>query len=157
MRVCAVATGRVKLPGAGDALELLLAPLLEWEPGARHEISDGARDHHFAGARRGGDAGADVDRDSRQLPLVQFAFADVNTDPRVEAEAVESFDDRLTRADRARGAVERREEAIASRVALLAAEPAQLPSHERMVLCEQVAPGSVTELRPRVLWMRRDR
>ena len=77
---------------------------------------------------------------------MELAFSDVNPDPRFEAEPVESLDDRVTGADRAGGAVERREEAITSRVALLAAEAAQLPSHERVVLDEQVAPGSVTQL-----------
>ena len=41
---------RVDLPAVGDALELVLAPVGEGETGAGHEVADGSRHEHLAGA-----------------------------------------------------------------------------------------------------------
>ena len=78
---------------------------------------------------------------------MELALAHVNAHARVQAERLESVDDRLGTPDRPRGSVERREEAVSGRVLLDAVEPAQFPPHERVMTREQVAPAAVTERR----------
>src|SRR5262245_23065081 len=84
-----VAACRVQLPDSGDALQLSLASILEAQARPCYKISHGSRHEHLAGSRSRGDAGADVDRDPRDLALVQLAFAHVNTNARRETELIE--------------------------------------------------------------------
>src|SRR5262245_55971243 len=81
-----VAAGSVQLPNSGDALQLPLASVLEREPGASHEIADGAGHEHLAGVCRSGDTGTDAERDPGQFALVELALPDVDTCTEGEAE-----------------------------------------------------------------------
>ena len=83
------------------------------------------------------------DRDAGELAVVELALARRECPiARLQAERLESVDDRLAAPDRARRPVEGGEEAVAGGVALLPAEPAELAPHERVVTREQVAPGA---------------
>ena len=96
------------------------------------------RDEHLAGAGVGRDAGADIDGEPGDLALVELALADVDPDPRLQAERSDTVNDRLRRPDRACRAVERGEKPVARRVMLVPAEPGELPANERMVAGQQV-------------------
>jgi hypothetical protein len=64
---------------------------------------------------------------------VNLALTDVDADADFETERFEPCHDCLTAADRPRWPVERREEAVSGRVALLPAESPQLAPHHRVV------------------------
>ena len=75
---------------------------------------------------------------------MQLAFAGVQRGAELEPKLADARDDRLGTADRARGTVEGREEAVG--VELLTAVPGELPANRRMMAREQVAPRAVAEL-----------
>src|SRR6476646_1006424 len=118
----------------------------EHEARSRNQVAHGGRHQYLARPGKGRDARADNHRHPGELAIVELALAHVNAHPRVQAERLESVDDRLGAPDRPRGSVEGSEEAVSGRVLLPAVEPAQLPPHERVMTREQVAPASVTEL-----------
>src|SRR5207249_10075882 len=62
------------------------------------------------------------------------------------SERLDRLDDRLRAPDRACRSVERGEESVTGRVALIAAEPRQLAAHYGVVPGQQVAPCAITEL-----------
>ena len=148
---------RVEAPGS-HALELVLAAILERDPGAGDEVLDGAGDEHLAGRR--------LRRDARARPAPRSRSASLRaarTRPcgrrrgsRARARATSS-DDRARTVDRPRRPVEGGEEAVAGGVQLLAPEPRELAAHSRVVALEQLAPGLVAELAPRARSSRRCR
>jgi hypothetical protein len=121
------------------------ASIVEADLRSGDEVADGLRDEHLARSGMRRDPGADVDGEPGDLALVELALADVDSDPRFEAERSDAVDDRLRRPDRACRAVEGREEPVAGGVALVAAEPGELPADDRVVAGEQVAPGAVAD------------
>jgi hypothetical protein len=54
-----------------------MAPILEFEPGARDEIFDRARHEHFARLRVRGDPRTDVDGDSADLAVDELTLSRV--------------------------------------------------------------------------------
>ena len=114
---------RVELPLAGHALELVDAAVVEVDAGAGDEILDGARDEHLARPGLRGDARADVDGDAGDLVVAELALARVQPGADVEAELAHRVArSRARSGSRARRAVEGREEAVAGRVDLAAAD-----------------------------------
>ena len=138
--------GTVDAPAAGDAFEFPLSAVFEEEPGAGDQILDRLRDEHLACAGGGGDPGADRDGQAGDFPVVKLALAGVDACADLEAEFAHGFGDRLGASDRAGGAVEGREEAVAGGVALLAAEADQLSADKSVVTLEQIAPSTISEL-----------
>src|SRR5206468_11448909 len=65
---------RVEAPGP-HALQLVLAALLERDPGTRDQVLDRAGHEHFAAFRERGDACSGGDRNSGDLSFVQLALA----------------------------------------------------------------------------------
>src|SRR5256714_8460213 len=78
---------RIEPPRPGNALQLVLAALLEGDPGAGDEVAHRAPDEHLAppGERR--DARAGADGDPAHLPVRELALARVQADPDLEPEA----------------------------------------------------------------------
>src|SRR5919197_3887134 len=91
---------RIEPPRAGDALQLVLAALLEVDPGAGDEVANGARDEHLArpGERRHARAG--VHGDPAHLPVRQLALAGVEPGAQLEPEAAHAVADRAGCSDR---------------------------------------------------------
>src|SRR2546423_1061407 len=139
---------RIEPPRPGDALQLVLAALLEGDPGAGDEVAHRARDEHLArpGERR--DARAGVDGDPAHLPVRELALARVQPGAELESEAAHTVADRAGGADRARRPVEGGEEAVAGRVHLAAAVAAKLGANRGLVRLEQLAPAAGAELDP---------
>src|SRR5205085_4886335 len=81
------------------------------------------------------------------LSVDDLAFAGVQAGPHLDPEIADRLGDRARAPDRARGAVERRKEAVAGGVDLNPAMANELPSDDLVVLLKQLAPPAVTERR----------
>src|SRR5439155_14268681 len=98
-RVSGVGDG-IEPPRAGHALQLVLASLVEGEPGAGHEVLHGGRDEHLPGARERGHSRADVDRQAAELVTQSLALPRVQPGAHLEAEVADRPRDRLRAVDR---------------------------------------------------------
>src|SRR6185437_14383188 len=130
----------IQAPRPRHSLQLPFAAVLESQARAGDEVFDGLRDEHLARPGGSGDACPDRDGQARNLAVVELALARVDTGAHLESESMHAFHDGLRAADRARGAVERCEEAVACSVPFFAAEPPELPADERMMLVEELPP-----------------
>src|SRR5438105_3634686 len=139
--------GAVRPPLTGDALQGAGTGVLEREPRTAREIADGARYEDFAGRRFACEAGTEVHRHADELVSADLALAGVDTGAHLEAQRTRGLADGARAADRARGAVERGEEAVTGVVDLLAAEALQLRANGGMELFEELLPTSVAHLR----------
>src|SRR5262249_26311529 len=137
----------IHAPGAFDALQLVLPTVLERQPGPRDEVVRRRAHEHLAGIGDGHHSRADVHGyaagllSDRALDLPR-----VDARPHLEPQLAEHVPNRDTAADRPCRPVEQREEAVARRVDLLAAETHQLTPDRRMMSLEERAPGRVAEL-----------
>src|SRR5918912_4581027 len=138
---------RIDLPRPGDALQLVLAALLEGDPGAGDEVAHRARDEHLARPRERRDARPRVDGDPAHLPVRELALAGVQAGAQLDAEPPHRLLDRVGGADRPRRPVEGGEEAVAGRVDLAPAVAGELRADRRLVRLEQLAPAAVARLR----------
>src|SRR5687768_7186846 len=107
---------REQPPAAGNALELVLAAVLEAQAGPRHEVGHGGRDADLAGARGSGHPGADVHGDPADVVADQLALAGVQPRPDLQAETGDRLADGGGPLDRARGPVEGGERTVARRL-----------------------------------------
>jgi hypothetical protein len=123
------------------------APILEGEPRAGDEVSDGRRHEHLAWLRVRGDSGTRVHRDPGHLPVDELALSGVQADAHVEPELAHGLGDRTSALDRPGRTVEGCEETVAGRIHFLAAEPDQLPAHQLVVAQQKLSPGPVAERR----------
>jgi hypothetical protein len=111
------------------------------------EILDGARDEDLAGAGRGGDACAGVNRDSGGPVADDFAFARVEAHPDLELEVAQAVANRVGAANGARRTIEGGEKPVAGRVYLAPSVACDLSTYDAVVSRQEVAPGAVAELR----------
>src|SRR5215218_10105820 len=88
------------MPLAGHALQRVTTAVDEVDVGSADEIPHGARDQHLARAGEGGNPGADVHGDARQVVAPQLALAAVNSRPDIEPEVTRADRDRLRAVDR---------------------------------------------------------
>lgn len=88
----------------------------ELDSGAGNQVLDGGEDQHLSGLCIRRDAGADVDRDSNDLPLDELALTGVQADPQLEPELTHRLGDCTTATNPACGPVEEGEEAIPGRI-----------------------------------------
>src|SRR5215207_1581679 len=128
------------------ALEVVHAAVLEDDPRARDEVAHRARDEDLVGRGESGDAGPDAERDPGEVLAVALDLPGVEPRAHGEAEAPQPAADRRGAADPAARALEGRQEAVAGRVDLVAAEALELVAHEAMVGVEQVPPAAVAQL-----------
>src|SRR5262245_64364660 len=106
----------------------MLAAIIKPDTGAGDEILDGSRDENLARLREGCDARPDVDGDTADLAVHEFALPCVKSRADLEAEFANAVPNRARAPNRPRGAVEGREESITRRIHLPAAEVPQLSS-----------------------------
>src|SRR5438876_201237 len=116
-------------PLARHAFQFGNPAIFELQLRTRDEVFDRARHEHLARSGNSGDTRTDVNCDPADLSVDDLALARMQADTDVEAEPADRVADRASAADRPRRAVERREEAIAGRVHLGAAEAAQLAAY----------------------------
>src|SRR2546423_13682646 len=138
---------RIEPPRPGDALQLVLAALLEGDPGAGDEVAHRARDEHLARACEGGDARAGVEGGPAHLPVRDLALAGVEPGAELEPEAAHAVPDRAGGADRSRRPVEGGEEAVPGGVDLAAAVADELAADGGLVRLGQLAPAPAAGLR----------
>src|SRR5207244_6956498 len=120
--------------------------VLELDAGSRHQVLDGLRDKHLAGAGVRGDACTRVDRDPPNRSVCELDLAGVDSGSHFEAERPDALRDRSCAAEGSGRSVEGREEAVACSIDFASAKALQLTSNERVVLFEQIVPAPVTEL-----------
>src|SRR5829696_8509571 len=96
----------------------------------------------------GPDPRGDVDRHAADVVADQLALPDMQADADLDPEVVSRGDDRLCAAQGGGGRPgEGRQEAVAGRLHLAAAEARELPANELVVPGEQVTPAPVPQLR----------
>jgi len=101
-------------PGSGNAFEVVFAAACQGLSGADTEIADGAADEYLARSGEAADARADVDGDTADVAVgEQFALAGVHTRTDLDIKIDDAMHDLHRTADRSRGSVEGRVEAVA--------------------------------------------
>ena len=117
---------REEPPAPGDALQLALAPILEFDPGPGDEVLDGARHDDLRRLRGRRHALADVHREPADVVATKLDLAGVQADAHVDVQGGRGRTDRTRAANTARGPVERREEPVTGRLDLVATEGLEL-------------------------------
>src|SRR4051812_29625895 len=107
---------------AGKPLQLVHSTVFELDARAGDEILDGAGDEHLARPGERGHACTRVDGNAGDVAVVELALAGVEPGTNREPERHHAVADGGRAPDRASRAVEGREEAVAGRVDLVAAE-----------------------------------
>src|SRR5918999_3286537 len=130
----------VEIPVARDALEVVVAAVLEVDAGAGGEVADDARYEHLAGFRLGRDAGADVDGNALDPALYDLHLAGVDAGPDVEAEVLDGVHGLVGAGNCAGGAAEGGEEAVAGAAYHVAGVAGDLGPDGRVMRLEQGAP-----------------
>ena len=136
---------RVHAPRVVDALEQVAAAVAEAQRRAQHELLDRARDEDLARPGQPGDAGAEVHRDPGQVAARTAALAGVDAGTQLESQRPDGVAHARGPADRAAGAVEDDEEAVAGALDLVAAGERELAAEDRVVLGQQPRPALVAE------------
>ena len=117
----------------GTPLSSCASSLHELDPRAGDEIPHGRRHQHLARRRQGGHACADVHGDPADALLEELDLTGVNPSADLEPFLGSGCDDRLCAADRARRAVERRQEAVTGPIDLPPAVLLDMATHESVV------------------------
>ena len=143
-------------PGAPALLEL--AARLQDQPGPGDDVAHRAGDEHLVRAGLGGDPRRDVDGEPGEIvaPALALAGVDAGRAPRTPPTRAASMI-AMRGAHRRCRRVERRDEAVAGRVHLAAAEPAELRPDDRVVRVELAPPRRVAHLGCACAWSRRCR
>src|SRR5262249_42602003 len=136
----------IQLPRARDTLEFVGSAFCELDPRAYHEILDRARNEYLPGLGVFGNACTDMDGESAHLSVDQFAFARVQSSSDVESQIAYGIADSACAANRARRAVEGREEAIPSRIHLVPAVASELSPNAVVVGAQELAPALIAQL-----------
>src|SRR5262249_41374548 len=81
---------RVQAPLPGDALEGVLAPVLEAQAGAESEVLDRARDQNLSGGGEGLKTGGHVDSHPGEPSALQLALSGMHTGANADAETLDT-------------------------------------------------------------------
>src|SRR6266536_6113102 len=111
---------------------------------ARDEIGDGARNENFVGLGERLDALGDVDGDAADVVTAQLDLAGVEPATYMDADGADRVADGTGAAHRPSGAVEGRQEPVAGRGDLSAAEAFEFGAGETVVGGQQLRPSAVT-------------
>src|SRR5436190_1610072 len=129
----------------GDALQLVLAAIVELEARALEQVAGRGRHQDFAGSGERGDPGGGVDRQAARAAGDDAHLAGVCTGPDPEAEVLDGRAHRGGAADGAGRRIEDREEAVPGGRDLAAAMDVQLPAEARVVFDDERPPGRVAD------------
>ena len=137
----------IEAPPVGDALQLVLAGVLEREAGPCDQILHGLGDHDLRRPGSGCHAGADRDGEPATLRIDHLALPGVDAGAHLDAQVADALDDLHRAPDRARRAVEGRVEPVAGRVVLDPSPACERLAHHRVVTEHELLPRPVTERR----------
>jgi hypothetical protein len=132
-------------PFSRDALERVFALIDKQQPGAGDEVSHRARHEYLTGAGQRGHASTDMNRYPTDVVVDLFALARVKACTNIKPDRAHFIDDGTRAPDRAGGAIERNEKAVARRIGLTAAKPTYVASDHCVMLIEQVTPALVAD------------
>ena len=100
----------VQVPTLGNALELVLAGVLENETGPCDEVLDGGRDEDLGGSGERTDPHADVNRDAPNLIAIERDLASVKPRSDLDSDRSHRFGDGLSAPHASGRTVERGQE-----------------------------------------------
>src|SRR5215216_4702864 len=121
-----------ELPLAGDAFERMGAAISERDARTRNQVGDGARDEHLVWMRERLHPLCDVDGDAADVVTAQLDLARVEPIAHMDADRADRVADGSPRP------VEDRQEAVAGRFDLPAAEAVELGAREAFVGAEEL-------------------
>src|SRR5690242_5249737 len=133
----------VESPFSGYALEVVYVLAGEVESGSGDEVLDGLGDEDLRWLCEGADSGSDVDCHAADLVVDDLAFAGVQADSDLDAEARDRRDQRSGAMQCADGSVEGGEEAISRGVDFLSAIPGEQAAYGGVMLLDRVPPATV--------------
>jgi hypothetical protein len=134
---------RKKSPLAGNAFQLVNAPVLKIDPRARDEILHRSGDQHTARLGICHDPRAGVNRDAADIVAHQFTFAGVHSRAHFNPKLPDLQCDGEGATDCSCRAVERREKTVAGGIGFLAAKARKFLSHSRVVRIQKITPCCV--------------
>jgi hypothetical protein len=134
-------------PHARDAAELVQAAILEDNVPSFEEVAHSPRHQNLARPRSRGNPSTDVDREAADPATYELALAGVQPRTHLEPQLAHAFNELLCASDPSRRRIERREEAVASRVDLTAAGHGERSPEECMMPIDEIAPSAITEAR----------
>ena len=132
----------VEVPPVGDALQLVLAGVLERETGAGDKVFDRGGDQHLGRTGHRADASPDVDGDTLDAFIGELDLAGVDARADLQAELSKRGADRKGAAHGSRRTVERRQETVAGGIDLDPFEPVELLACALMVLSQELYPSA---------------
>src|ERR671918_6792 len=127
-------------PLAGDSLEGVAPPIVEFDAGAGDKILHGRGDEHLPRPRERRDPGADVYGDSLDDSSRQLDLARMDPRPDLKADRPDRPGCRGRALDGQAWGVERRQEAVPGRVHLSTAISFELRSQQSVVALQELAP-----------------
>src|SRR4029453_3357755 len=130
-------------PAIGDALELMLAAILEDEPGAGHEVLHGACCQHLSGFGKRSEPRADVYRDSAHSIAFQLHLARMHACTDLDAQVPDRTHGCKSAPHRPFRAIEGGEDAVARGVDQTAPVAFDLDARVLMMASEEGAPSGV--------------
>ena len=134
------------VPEPLDALELVLARIVEHGARARHELLDGARHHHLRGAGERGHPGADVHSDPAERAVDLLDLTGVDSAANVEADVLDRGGDLCRGAECLHRLCKGREEAVSLGALLTPATALQLVTNGGAEVRQDNPPVRVTEI-----------
>jgi hypothetical protein len=139
--------GGEQAPLPRHALELVHAAVIERDLRARDEVLDRARDEHFACLRLRGDPSTHIYGETRDLLSPDLTLTGVDTAAHFDSKVADRLADGDSTSNRASGAVEGSEEAVARCIELAPPELVEQPANDGVVVLERLAPAPVAEPR----------
>src|SRR6266496_2083359 len=136
----------IKSPAIGQALQLVLADVLERQSAPGDEVLDRLGHQDFGGAGQTAHAGSDVDGDASDLAVNDIALAGVDPGADLDSKWPYRIDNCPGAADRPRWPIERSEEPITRGVHFLPPVAGQESTHHGVVSLDQVTPAPVAQI-----------
>ena len=134
------------MPVVNDPVKFVRAAVGETEPGAADDVAHIGRDKNLSGGRLAHRARRDVNIDATQLAVQQFALADVDARPNLDAQLPHRILGRTGAADRGSCRVEPGEDTVAGAVQLAAAELLECVTKNPVVAGQELPPAAIAHL-----------
>ena len=141
-----VPPGGEQPPPAGDSPELIQTAIDERQATSRDHIADRLGDQHIPRIGDAGETSPEMHRHPTEPAVFELAFARVHAGTDLEPDITDLVMEPAREGHRERGDLERRQESVTCRVDLPAAERLEPGAEARMVIPEQLCPGTITEL-----------
>ena len=136
----------VQAPSLWHALELMTAAIAELNSGLGHQIPDRARRQDLAGARLGGDARADMKRETDHVRAAHFVLARVQPDPDLQPQRAHGLLDRGGATNPGNWCCERRQQSVTRRDDFLSAQSLHFFADRGVIVIHYPRPARIAEL-----------